>query len=145
MPPPNQVPARDQPFPLSVIREESTIPRFNNDNNWVYPSEQMFWNAMLRKGSVQTAAAASSLLSVNTCIFTRQEHLLEPKDTITLVLKGQAHTGAGRGQRSGVGLLLLCCVLQPGRGSMDRRAPVMEASQARTGGVKGLVGSCEQV
>lgn len=59
---------------------------------------------MLRKGSVQTAAA-SSLLSVNTCIFTRQEHLLEPKDTIALVLKGQAHRGAG--QRSGVGLLLL--------------------------------------
>lgn len=53
MPPPNQVPAPDQPFPLSVIREESNIPRFNNEKNWVYPSEQMFWNAMLRKGSVQ--------------------------------------------------------------------------------------------
>lgn len=57
MPPPNQVPAPDQPFPLSVVREESTIPRFNNENNWVYPSEQMFWNAMLRKGSVQAPAA----------------------------------------------------------------------------------------
>ncbi|XP_077134431.1 holocytochrome c-type synthase isoform X2 [Ranitomeya variabilis] len=50
MPPPNQSPASDQPFPLSVSREESTIPRSNTDKNWVYPSEQMFWNAMLRKG-----------------------------------------------------------------------------------------------
>lgn len=50
MPPPNQSPAPDQPFPLSVRREESTIPRHGAEKNWVYPSEQMFWNAMLRKG-----------------------------------------------------------------------------------------------
>lgn len=53
MPPPNQTPAPDQPFELSVSREESTIPRHSTEKNWVYPSEQMFWNAMLRKGSVQ--------------------------------------------------------------------------------------------
>ncbi|XP_069823830.1 holocytochrome c-type synthase isoform X2 [Dendropsophus ebraccatus] len=50
MPPPNQVPAADQPFPLSLTREESTIPCASTEKNWVYPSEQMFWNAMLRKG-----------------------------------------------------------------------------------------------
>ncbi|XP_068438076.1 holocytochrome c-type synthase-like isoform X3 [Clinocottus analis] len=50
MPPPNQVPAQDQPFALPLAREESTIPRHNMEKNWVYPSEQMFWNAMLRKG-----------------------------------------------------------------------------------------------
>ncbi|XP_018922347.2 holocytochrome c-type synthase [Cyprinus carpio] len=50
MPPPNQVPAPDQPFSLSVKREESKIPRSSTGQNWVYPSEQMFWNAMLRKG-----------------------------------------------------------------------------------------------
>ncbi|CAK6969176.1 holocytochrome c-type synthase [Scomber scombrus] len=50
MPPPNQVPAADQPFPLPVGREESTIPRHGSEKHWVYPSEQMFWNAMLRKG-----------------------------------------------------------------------------------------------
>ncbi|XP_053326367.1 holocytochrome c-type synthase [Spea bombifrons] len=50
MPPPNQTPAPDQPFPLSLSREESTIPRSGTDKKWVYPSEQMFWNAMLRKG-----------------------------------------------------------------------------------------------
>lgn len=52
MPPPNQVPALDQPFALPLAREESTIPRHDTEKNWVYPSEQMFWNAMLRKGSV---------------------------------------------------------------------------------------------
>lgn len=50
MPPPNQMPAPDQPFPLNIAREESKIPRAGTDKNWVYPSEQMFWNAMLRKG-----------------------------------------------------------------------------------------------
>ncbi|XP_028290213.1 holocytochrome c-type synthase [Gouania willdenowi] len=50
MPPPNQTPAPDQPFDLSVKREESSIPRHSQDKKWVYPSEQMFWNAMLRKG-----------------------------------------------------------------------------------------------
>ncbi|KAJ8409529.1 hypothetical protein AAFF_G00229300 [Aldrovandia affinis] len=50
MPPPNQMPASDQPFLLSVNREASKIPRSGSEKNWVYPSEQMFWNAMLRKG-----------------------------------------------------------------------------------------------
>jgi len=52
MPPPNQRPSPDQPFHLSTYRELSTIPRADRDNEcWVYPSPQMFWNAMLRKGS----------------------------------------------------------------------------------------------
>uniref|UniRef100_F6YF82 Holocytochrome c-type synthase n=1 Tax=Equus caballus TaxID=9796 RepID=F6YF82_HORSE len=50
MPPANQTPAPDQPFPLSTVREESSIPRADSEKKWVYPSEQMFWNAMLRKG-----------------------------------------------------------------------------------------------
>ncbi|KAK2492136.1 hypothetical protein MC885_007910, partial [Smutsia gigantea] len=50
MPPANQRPAPDQPFPLSTVREESSIPRADSEKKWVYPSEQMFWNAMLRKG-----------------------------------------------------------------------------------------------
>ncbi|XP_006005768.1 holocytochrome c-type synthase isoform X1 [Latimeria chalumnae] len=50
MPPPNQTPASNQPFPLSTVREESSIPMAASDKHWVYPSEQMFWNAMLRKG-----------------------------------------------------------------------------------------------
>ncbi|XP_038049519.1 cytochrome c-type heme lyase-like [Patiria miniata] len=51
MPPPNQRPAPDQPFSLSTDRQVSNIPKGNKDGeHWVYPSEQMFWNAMLRKG-----------------------------------------------------------------------------------------------
>lgn len=50
MPPPNQKPSRGQPFPLSIERQRSTIPKATEDGYWEYPSEQMFWNAMLRKG-----------------------------------------------------------------------------------------------
>ena len=50
MPPPNQRPAPDQPFPLDTGRVVSSIPKAGTDENWVYPSQQMFWNAMLRKG-----------------------------------------------------------------------------------------------
>ncbi|XP_065202706.1 holocytochrome c-type synthase [Planococcus citri] len=51
MPPPNQQPSPDQPFPLPTERELSSIPKAGTDGEvWVYPSPQMFWNAMLRKG-----------------------------------------------------------------------------------------------
>ena len=50
-----QQPSPGQPFQLSKDRVVSTIPRASEDpgqEKWVYPSEQMFWNAMLRKGSI---------------------------------------------------------------------------------------------
>jgi len=50
MPPPNQQPSPGQPFLLSTERQTSSIPKATADECWVYPSEQMFWNAMLRKG-----------------------------------------------------------------------------------------------
>ena len=51
MPPPNQLPSPGQPFPLSTLRVQSNIPKAGTEaEKWVYPSEQMFWNAMLRKG-----------------------------------------------------------------------------------------------
>ncbi|CAD5117552.1 DgyrCDS6314 [Dimorphilus gyrociliatus] len=51
MPPPNQQPSPGQPFPLPTDRQVSGIPRADKEGeNWVYPSQQMFWNAMLRKG-----------------------------------------------------------------------------------------------
>ena len=33
-----------------IYRQKSTIPKAGTDQTWVYPSQQMFWNAMLRKG-----------------------------------------------------------------------------------------------
>ncbi|EDV22318.1 uncharacterized protein TRIADDRAFT_28549 [Trichoplax adhaerens] len=51
MPPPNQRPSPGQPFSLSTDREISSIPKASDkEEKWVYPSPQMFWNAMLRKG-----------------------------------------------------------------------------------------------
>ncbi|KAJ8945320.1 hypothetical protein NQ314_009269 [Rhamnusium bicolor] len=50
----NQNPSAGQPFPLSTDRQVSTIPKAivkeGESSFWVYPSAQMFWNAMLRKG-----------------------------------------------------------------------------------------------
>lgn len=45
-----QEPHPEQPFPLSTNRQESSIPKADGTGNWMYPSEQMFWNAMIRKG-----------------------------------------------------------------------------------------------
>lgn len=53
MPPVNQQPAPDQPFPLSTERQVSSIPKVSEgekEEYWIYPSQQIFWNAMLRKG-----------------------------------------------------------------------------------------------
>lgn len=46
----NQIPHPEQPFPLSTDRQKSSIPKADGSGNWMYPSEQMFWNAMIRKG-----------------------------------------------------------------------------------------------
>jgi cytochrome c heme-lyase len=43
-----QHPHPDQKIPLSQDREVSSIPRADQ-GNWIYPSEQMFFNAMKRK------------------------------------------------------------------------------------------------
>ena len=72
MHPPNQRPAPGQKWPLPIERQRSSIPRGDfvpahqgdktaqelaaaggsdeDQKNWVYPSEQMFFNAMARKG-----------------------------------------------------------------------------------------------
>ena len=50
MPAPNQQPRSGQQLSLSQERVKSTIPRGSAEGEWVYPSEQMFFNAMIRKG-----------------------------------------------------------------------------------------------
>ncbi|GAB0493261.1 hypothetical protein MMPV_004537 [Pyropia vietnamensis] len=50
---PNQTPSPGQRAPLSTNRERSSIPKVSNPNSpdvWVYPSQQMFYNALSRKG-----------------------------------------------------------------------------------------------
>lgn len=42
MPPPNQLPAPDQPFLLPTKRQTSSIPKAGIENEfWVYPSQQV--------------------------------------------------------------------------------------------------------
>lgn len=51
----SQDPLPDQPFSLSKDRETSSIPKFGTESEkWVYPSEQMFFNAMVRKVFLHT-------------------------------------------------------------------------------------------
>ena len=62
-----QTPAPNQPFPLPIERQKSSIPKVEQlklcnllvwgvffqagtEETWVYPSQQMFFNALLRKG-----------------------------------------------------------------------------------------------
>ena len=49
MPPSSQEPLPDQPFSLSKERQTSSIPKADTNENWVYPSQQMFFNAMVKK------------------------------------------------------------------------------------------------
>lgn len=46
----NQLPAPGQKKPLSVDRVTSGIPKGGTDGTWTYPSQQMFYNALKRKG-----------------------------------------------------------------------------------------------
>ena len=54
MPVLNQDPVPGQPFELSKQRQVSSIPKGGTEkpDRWVYPSEQMFFNAMIRKVNV---------------------------------------------------------------------------------------------
>nr|BAV82447.1 cytochrome c heme-lyase [Roombia sp. NY0200] len=45
----NQQPSTGQDRPLPTSRRESTIPKTGSDGTWVYPSPQMFYNAMQKK------------------------------------------------------------------------------------------------
>ncbi|RHY93642.1 hypothetical protein DYB37_001023 [Aphanomyces astaci] len=47
---PNQEPNDGQKYPLNTTRVTSTIPKGGTDGTWTYPSEQMFFNALRRKG-----------------------------------------------------------------------------------------------
>jgi cytochrome c heme-lyase len=48
---PNQEPKDGQKYPLDTNRVTSSIPKGGTENGtWTYPSEQMFFNALRRKG-----------------------------------------------------------------------------------------------
>jgi cytochrome c heme-lyase len=47
---PNQLPSPGQATRLSTERVDSSIPKSETENTWTYPSPQMFFNALKRKG-----------------------------------------------------------------------------------------------
>lgn len=47
---PNQQPHKEQTAPLSTHRVQSLIPKAGTDETWQYPSPQMFYNSLKRKG-----------------------------------------------------------------------------------------------
>ena len=50
MPSANQEPSDGQKFPIETSRVPSTIPKGGTDETWLYPSPQMFYNSLKRKG-----------------------------------------------------------------------------------------------
>ena len=53
----NQNPSANQSVALPTERIASTIPKGGTDDNtWVYPSPQMFWNALVRKNKTDGAS-----------------------------------------------------------------------------------------
>jgi cytochrome c heme-lyase len=69
MPPPNQEPTPGQTIPLSKERVQSTIPKGGTDTTWLYPSPQMFWNSLHRKGKADGVVETD----VNTVILIHNE------------------------------------------------------------------------
>ena len=53
MPAPNQSPTPGQAAPLSTARVPSGIRKGGTDGTWLYPSPQMFWNSLHRKGKAE--------------------------------------------------------------------------------------------
>lgn len=76
MPAANQRPGPDQRIPLPVERVQSTIPKadFNPahqaeaSRTWVYPSEQMFYNAMKRKGWQPKEEDMASVVAIHNTV-----------------------------------------------------------------------------
>jgi len=52
----NQQPAAEQAVDLSVDRVQSSIPKGGTESTWLYPSPQMFWNALVRKNKTEGAS-----------------------------------------------------------------------------------------
>ena len=67
MPAANQQMAPGQSAPLDTSRVESTIPQGDDKGNWVYPSQQMFYNALHRKGKAEGVAeeALESVVAIH--------------------------------------------------------------------------------
>ena len=67
--PPNQTPGMGQRAPLPTGRAVSSIPSAaGGDPLWVYPSEQMFYNAMKRKGFKPHEEEMSAVVAIHNAV-----------------------------------------------------------------------------
>ena len=66
--PPNQRPTPGQRKLLSTERVQSTIPRSEGDDTWQYPSQQMFYNAMKRKGYAPSEDDMDSVVAIHNAV-----------------------------------------------------------------------------
>jgi len=60
----NQLPAPQQEEELSTERIPSTIPKEDGKDKWVYPSPQMFYNALVRKNKLDDDTTEEDMESV---------------------------------------------------------------------------------
>lgn len=60
-----QTPAESQRIALSKDRAVSTIPKADEGGNWVYPSPQQFYHALLRKNKEAEAEAMDAVVRVH--------------------------------------------------------------------------------
>ena len=72
----NQLPWPGQQKALSTSRAVSTIPKAGVDGTWVFPSPQMFYNALMRKGKGDdvTEDDMESVISVHNGVACRQRN-----------------------------------------------------------------------
>jgi cytochrome c heme-lyase len=80
MPPPNQCPDPDQKIPLSTERQKSSIPMSQKYDNqvWIYPSEQMFYNAMKRKNASPHEQDMKTIVPIHNIVNEQAwKHILE--------------------------------------------------------------------
>ncbi len=66
-PTPGQLPIAGQKVPLSTGRVQSTIPKGGTESTWLYPSPQMFLNALSRKKKADdvTEQDAESMVAIH--------------------------------------------------------------------------------
>ena len=83
----NQSPWPGQSVPISTERVQSNIPKNGTDASWTYPSPQMFYNALKRKGKVMIAESSCpcELVSYGTSSRPLQDENVQETDMESVV------------------------------------------------------------
>ncbi|EFA80147.1 cytochrome c heme-lyase [Heterostelium album PN500] len=101
---PNQKPHPDQKLPLETDRVTSSIPRTEKEN-WQYPSQQMFFNAMKRKNYEPNEEDMKVVIAIHNTVNEKcWEHVMEWenefKDLLILFVEQQQQQQQQRRQQT---------------------------------------------